>query len=125
MQFFDLFWDSYLPRCGSKASRLLNSEPNFHVDWVKIIPRLNESQPTLNAAFTALVVARLGRTNHDLGLTHASVRLHSTALLKLQNAIRDKKTMLSDETVASVMLLGLYEASRYWLKSSRQYILNL
>lgn len=124
MQFFDLFWDSYLPRCGSKASGLLNSGPHFHVDWVKTIPRLNKPQPTLNAAFTALVVARLGRTNHDLSLTHASVRLHSTALLELQNVVRDKKTMLSDETVASVMLLGLYEASKIRIKPT-QTLLNL
>ena len=50
---------------------------------------------------------------NDLGLTHASYRLHSATLKQLQTAVRDNKRMLSHETIASIMLLGLYEVNDF------------
>lgn len=107
------FWDSYLPHGGADTDSavLLESNTHFSANWVKLVPGLHKPEHSLEDAFSALVMARLGRINDDLSLTHSSFRLHSKSISALQSAIRDKSRMLNDETVATVMLLGLYEVS--------------
>ena len=89
---------------------------------MKLIHQLNEPQPTLNAAFSALAMARLGKVTMDLSLTQASFRFYTTAIMELQKAVWDEKRMLNDETIASIMLMGLYEASD--LVAEHYYTLN-
>jgi hypothetical protein len=79
------------------------------VSWIREIPNLSMSDPTLISAFDALTTAKLAKTMNEKTLQNFSYSAYGKALCELQKALRDPCRATSTETLASIMVLGLYE----------------
>jgi hypothetical protein len=102
-QFFSLFCSQWLPIDNAAVG------PSY--SWIEVLPDLRHSDPALRAAITALSTARLGQVNSDAVLKKESLKLYGLGLRRLQDALWDEQRMHSDETLASALILALYEAS--------------
>jgi hypothetical protein len=67
------------------------------------------SDPTLVSAFDALATARLGLETKEDRIQNFSYSTYGKALGELQKALQDPKRASSTETLASILMLALYE----------------
>lgn len=89
----------------------LGHMPHGHMDY--LVPLIDCAPPdsALRSAFNACAIAALGnreKTN-NVNLTNLSLREHTVALAKTHAALGNPATASSDATLATVLLLGLYE----------------
>jgi hypothetical protein len=103
----DAFLGFYLPKhdAPSQTERLTS------LGWIETIPALSMSDPTLVSAFDALATARLGLETKEDRIQHFSYSTYGKALGELQKALRDPRRASNTETLASILLLALYEVS--------------
>lgn len=92
------------------------------MNWTEIIPSLSSQDSSLQDAFSALSISRVGQGHKDARLVHESAILYGKALKELQTALFDPSRMHSDQVLMACMLLGLYEVfegpafnSRSWM----------
>lgn len=102
-QFFSLFRSQWLP-VGSAGVG-----PSY--SWIEVLPDLRHGDPALQAATTALSTARLGQVHSDMVLKKESLKLYGLGLRRLQDALWDEKRMHNDETLATALILALYEVA--------------
>jgi hypothetical protein len=67
------------------------------------------NNPTLANAFDALAAARLGRAFNDEKMLAFSVKSYGKALSAVHRDIRHPKGRWSNETLAAIMVMSLYE----------------
>lgn len=79
------------------------------MNWTVMVPELPREEPSLDRAFSALSIARVGRDNEDDRLVRESTKLYGKALKDLQKALYDPDRMYSDEVLTACMVLSLYE----------------
>lgn len=79
------------------------------MNWAEIIPTISKQDASLQDAFSALSISRVGQGHKDIVLVHESAKLYGKALKELQLALFDPKRMHSDHVLMACLLLGLYE----------------
>ncbi|KAK3344568.1 hypothetical protein B0H65DRAFT_463830 [Neurospora tetraspora] len=90
----------------------LGQMPHGHMDY--LVPLIDAEPPdsALRSAFNACAIAALGNRQkaNSLNLANLSLREHTLALAKTHAALGNPATANSDATLATVLLLGLYES---------------
>ncbi|KAK3490143.1 uncharacterized protein B0T23DRAFT_318108 [Neurospora hispaniola] len=90
----------------------LGHMPHGHMDY--LVPLIDCAPPdsALRSAFNACAIAALGNREkaNNVNLTNLSLREHTVALAKTHAALGNPATASSDATLATVLLLGLYES---------------
>jgi hypothetical protein len=109
MQFRSLFWDLYMPRGDCEVRDRYILACKHPMNWTVVVPELPGTEPSLERAFSALSIARVGRDNEDDRLVRESTKLYGKALKDLQKALYDPSRMYSDEVLTACMVLSLYE----------------
>ncbi|KAK5290358.1 hypothetical protein LTR80_006671 [Exophiala xenobiotica] len=118
----NLFWDLYMPQgdCACRDAFLLSC--GNPMNWTELIQQVTKQDHSLEEAFSALTISRVGQANKDVRLVYESSKIYGKALKELQEALFDPKRMYSDQILMACMLLGLYEVfegpafqSRSWL----------
>lgn len=104
-----LFWDLYLPRGVAEVHDEMLHKCNHPPNWTSVLLELSQAEPSLDLAFSALSIARVGRSNNDLRLVKESTKIYGRALKDLQKALYDESRMHTAEVLAACSLLGLYE----------------
>jgi hypothetical protein len=109
MQCRSLFWDLYMPRgdCEVRDRHILACK--HPMNWTIMVPELPGAEPSLERAFSALSIARVGRDNEDERLIRVSAKLYGKALKDVQKALYDPSRVFSDEVLTACMVLSLYE----------------
>jgi hypothetical protein len=77
--------------------------------WIYHALEISNPTPLLRESLRALIVTCCGRTNGNLDIVRQGQRAYSVALKFLQEALRQEILPLSDELLASVRALALYE----------------
>ncbi|BAE61123.1 hypothetical protein COH20_002821 [Aspergillus flavus] len=77
--------------------------------WMRIAIALPRRGPLLSTALQALCMTKIARAHGDQALLMQGMAAHTQALRALQNAINDRNTALTDETLAAIRVLGTYE----------------
>lgn len=89
--------DSYIIKCGHP------------MNWTEVVHSVGQEDPSLQGAFSALSISRVGQGHKDVRLVHESTRLYGRALKELQLALYDPERMHSNHVLIACMLLCLYE----------------
>lgn len=100
--FHGLFLQSYLPTS-------VRFGEGMQGEWLSEALRLNSPGPTLEYAFQALSVTRVGRFTGHEDLIQRGKMLYGLALRSLYKALGSQKLAGKDETLAACCLLGIYE----------------
>ena len=91
--------------------------PHGFMDY--LVPLLDAEPPdsALRCAFNACAIAAFGNREkaNSLNLANVSLREHTLALAKTHAALGNPVTSTTDATLASVLLLGLYEVRQLGL----------
>jgi hypothetical protein len=105
-QFHYVYLNYHLP-----PEILDKSRPSSTVtrNWLLMLQDFVIQSPALEASIAAFFAAQLGRKNNDINLIHQSRFMYVSGLERFQQALRNPKTRLSDETLAVCMALSLYE----------------
>ncbi|KAK0764612.1 hypothetical protein N5P37_002078 [Trichoderma harzianum] len=80
----------------------------FH-EYVVPLLRAEEVAPHFKAAFDACAMASFANTRGDQLLVERALRIHSKALGAINIALNNPDTIKQDSTLASILLLGLFE----------------
>lgn len=80
----------------------------FH-EYVVPLLRAEEVAPHFKAAFDACAMASFANTRGDQLLVERALRIHSKALGAINVALNNPDTIKQDSTLASILLLGLFE----------------
>ncbi|EXJ91994.1 hypothetical protein A1O3_00544 [Capronia epimyces CBS 606.96] len=106
--------DAFIIRCGHP------------MNWAEIIQDVSDQDRSLEEAFSALSISRVGQGNKDVRLVHESTKLYGKALKELQDALFTPKRMYSNHVLMACMFLGLYDIlegpafnSRGWIAHAR------
>ena len=95
---FDNFLRSWVP--------LDHYGPNM---WLRLVVTLPYHSPSLVNALQAVAIGNISFDHKDDYLHTQSLRYYTQALQELQKAIGDPDDKLTDETLATCLLLGIYE----------------
>lgn len=79
------------------------------MNWTEVILNVAQEDSSLQDAFSALSISRVGQGHKDFRLVHESTRLYGRALKELQLALYNPDRMHSNHVLMACMLLGLYE----------------
>lgn len=109
MQFRSSFWDLYMPRGNCEVRDRYILACKHPMNWTVVVPELPGTEPSLERAFSALSIARVGRDNEDDRLVRESRKLYGKALNDLNRALSDPIRRYSDEVLTASMVLSLYE----------------
>jgi Fungal specific transcription factor domain len=85
------------------------SAHNPIASFLILLPTLSDVSPALETSFLALCTATLGRADSSQALVHESLKFYTQGLWELQRALWDPKSMYTDGTLSSCMLLVAYE----------------
>ncbi|KIX09705.1 uncharacterized protein Z518_00786 [Rhinocladiella mackenziei CBS 650.93] len=117
-----LFWDLYLPQGDCEVRDEFILKCKHPMNWIEVIQNIHQQDASLENAFSALSISRVGQGNRDIRLVRESTKLYGKALKELQLALFDPDRMHSDHVLMACMLLGLYEVfegpafnSRSWM----------
>jgi Fungal specific transcription factor domain len=102
------FLDFYLPQ----ESRDGACHPLEIGEWLKYVPDM-ASTPAISLAMDALGAARIASSTNDMRLKEYSIQSYSKALTEMQKSVRRISATFGTETLATAMLLGLYETYGY------------
>ena len=117
-QFHSLFLNEHLP------SELLSPNRPKSAVSANFLLQLHEvaiESPALETAVSAFFAARLARRHNDPNLIHKSRAMYSVGLEHLQQSLRNPRTRLSDETLATCMMLSLYELTEAPVGTAGKY----
>ncbi|OJJ42013.1 hypothetical protein ASPZODRAFT_78007 [Penicilliopsis zonata CBS 506.65] len=103
------FLGAFLP-----SSSILPLTDPYHIPkpptlWMNIAISLPRHSPVLSVALQALCMTKIAQTHGDTALLMQGMAMHGRALRALQNAIHNTSTALTDETLAAMRVLGIYE----------------
>ncbi|KAL2423871.1 hypothetical protein ABEF95_008888 [Exophiala dermatitidis] len=121
-----LFWDLYMPQGGAACRDAFILRCGNPMNWAEVIQRVSNQDKSLEGAFSALSISRVGQGNKDVRLVHESAKIYGKALKELQEALFDPNRMFSNQILMACMLLQLYEVlegpafnSRSWMAHAR------
>ncbi|KAJ5555960.1 hypothetical protein N7513_003602 [Penicillium frequentans] len=77
--------------------------------WMQVAIALPRRGPLLSVALQALCMTKIARVNGDTALLMQGMTVHGKALRAMQTALRNTNTLLADETLAAMRVLGTYE----------------
>ena len=77
--------------------------------WLAVIPSMPRPMKALETAAYALSLARLGTSTNARDMVEESLRLYTRGLYHIQGALWNPKFMYADETLATCVLLAMYE----------------
>lgn len=93
------------------------------VNWVEYVHNRSPNTPnsSFDIALCSLTVAYTGHATKDDRLMHAGRTLYGQALRSLAGRLKDTKSAMNDEVLATAILLGVYEifsctSPRSWLQ---------
>lgn len=121
-QIGSLFWDLYMPQGECMVRDAYIIKCGHPMNWAELVPNVSEQDTSLEDAFSALSVSRVGQGNKDMRLVHESSKVYGRALRELQAALFDPKRMYLDDILMACMLLGLYEVFEGPALNSRSWI---
>lgn len=93
--------------------------------WLSFLPKLYEaapSSPILQSALSAVAYANLAQKTQRLDLSIKAISYYHISLERVNSALLDSLVATSDITMASVLLLGIYESINCTFPSSIKYI---
>lgn len=121
-----IFWDLYMPQGDASVRDAFILRCGHPMNWAEVIRDVSNHDRSLEDAFSALSISRVGQGNKDIRLVHESTKLYGKALKELQGALFDPKRMFSNQVLMACMLLGLYEVlegpafnSESWIAHAR------
>lgn len=105
-QLLHVFLQTHLPvdftlKCG----QTITSRRNFLLQ----LPDIPNVSPAMEYALLAVCTARIGRMDGSMELVHRSLSLYTESLRELQRAVLDPATRYDDQTLATCMILSMYE----------------
>lgn len=101
-----------MPKCGTDRG---------FMDW--LIPMMNQEgkESHLQSAFRACSLALLdNRAPPGARIKEKTLMEYTKALVGTNAALRDHKQQRADSTLASVLLLGIFEVCQFWPDCSSQ-----
>lgn len=109
-QFQYVFLNGHLP-----AELLDKTRPKFYIpmDWFFQLQDVVIQSPALESSIGTYLAARVGRKHNDMNLVHRSRSMYVASLDRVQRALCNSQTRLSDETLAACMVLSLYELTEH------------
>jgi hypothetical protein len=93
-----------LPVKGNSRSYL-----DFTVTAIKQEKTLSSTKSPLTSAVMALSMAFLANQQHSNALVPRAAMLYASALQKINTALMDPHLAIEDDTLAAVIILGLFE----------------
>jgi hypothetical protein len=105
----NLFWDLYMPQGDAECRDDFIIRCGHPMNWTEVIQKTNKQDASLQEAFSALSISRVGQGHKDVRLVHESTKMYGKALKELQLALHDPTRAFSDQILMACMLLGLYE----------------
>lgn len=106
LQFHNLFLENYLPANP-------NLGPGLTQMWLAEAVHLNKPGKALEYSLHALCMTRIGRLSNDQPLIVKGGVAYGHALRELQLALSSSKRAGSDDTLASCLVLSIYEVSKH------------
>lgn len=107
IQLLAKFFEVYLPKAGQGSTRASQSPAS----WVYILHDITQTDSTYNTSLGALCVAQLGIWNRDPVLVKESSQLYGSALGELRKTVSYRKLAAPEATLASIVILTMYEVS--------------
>ncbi|EXJ93834.1 hypothetical protein A1O1_02227 [Capronia coronata CBS 617.96] len=117
-----LFWDLYMPQGDASCRDAFILRCGHPMNWAEVFQDISDQDRSLEEAFSALSISRVGQGNKDVRLVHESAKFYGNALKELQGALFDPKRMYSNQVLMACMLLGLYEVLEGPAFNSRSWI---
>lgn len=102
--FQSLFLQHYLPKSPKAGSGLAGA-------WLLEAIRLDTHSPSLNYSLHALSLTRVGRITGHQDLIERGTSAYGIALRALRTALESPKYAGRDETLATCLILSIYEVS--------------
>lgn len=93
--------------------------------WLAMAIELPNKSRALSQALTAVSCSRLAWMSGDSALLQKSLSIYSRAIISTQNALWRKEQVWSDQTLAAIRLLQMYEAMESPSKSLRDYFMHV
>lgn len=84
--------------------------------WLQSLTPVRENDSSMNLAMLALSMVRLGRKLNDADLQHEGLAIYGKALEGLHNSLASGNLLLEDHTLASSMVLSIFEVSDWPLE---------
>jgi Fungal specific transcription factor domain len=110
MQILSKFIDIYFPTATQGPLRVGQTPAS----WAHVLPDITLTNSAYNTSLAALCLAQLGIWHHDPVLGKESSRLYSSALGELRKtigSIGSRKLVAPEATLASIVILSMYEVS--------------
>lgn len=106
------FQDIYNP-CRRGSWRSLPTDLQDLQSWEWILSSLQHSQgePLLSDVVLALVLGTVGRCDENTTYLQKGSGLHARAVKRLKQQLQSRQNRCSDETLAAVMVFGMYEVN--------------
>jgi len=105
--FESLFLESYLPSSPRSGAGL-------HGTWLFEALRFSKPGPALEYSLHALCITRVGRIAGNEDLVKRGTAAYGFALRALRTALESSKLAGKDETLASCLILSIYEVWNYY-----------
>lgn len=105
--------NGFLSLAPCHLPQIAHGESALHpvASWLTLLATISDVTPVLETSILALCTATLGRVNMSKPLVHESHKFYTQGLWELQRALWDPKSMYTDETLASCMILIAYEVT--------------
>lgn len=107
-QLISAFWECYIPSWS-------RAQTGSACAWLQHSICLPNPPPALRLALKAVAMTRLGWLHKDDAFVRGGRAIYGNALIELQKALYDKRSMWQDETMATCNVLALYEVNNFLL----------
>ena len=108
VQFLSSFWEYYVPSRSSAQ----NDSPCY---WLQQTICLADPPLALRLSLVALAMTRIGWLHGDDATIRKGRAIYGHALRELQKALSNERSRRQDETMATCVVMALYEVSRFFL----------
>ncbi|PVI06194.1 hypothetical protein DM02DRAFT_650100 [Periconia macrospinosa] len=103
IKYVDVFWEIFLPSMSS-ASRTPNG------DWTRLVrDRYSTGDGPFKNALLAVTLSRVGQYSNNMSMTITGDNYYNACLRQIIQAINQNDKVSNDETIATCLLLSLYE----------------
>lgn len=115
-----LFLQDYLPSTHNKITH----SHEYGLSWAQYMPSISNKSPVLTQSLAAVSLSIVGRSNHDEKLIKRSFEVYGSAIKSLRGVLRREDGNHSQDTLASMMAMTVYEVCGNMLASDEGYTDN-
>lgn len=105
----DTFLGAYLPSSSILSHNNQSNTIEPPASWLQIAIALPRRGHLLSISLQALSMTKMARVHDNKALLMQGMIFHGNALRALQNTIQSTSTPVSNETLAAMRVLGMYE----------------